>query len=195
MVIGFDFDKVFINYPPFVPYFLVDFLYKGRSVFENKPTRTTNLHYRFPGYYEQLLRILTHHPILRNPITENINYLKKITKLKKNKTYLVSSRYSFLRDRTEKIIDKYSLEKYFDGIYFNYENIQPHIFKEKTIKKLRIEVYIDDDLHLAMYLARKIPSLKIFWVNDGNDTRVKMPNSITAIRNLEELEKYLDFDE
>lgn len=192
MIIGFDFDKVFINYPPFVPYFLIDFLYKGTSVFRKNVSEKSMLHYRIPGKLEQRVRVISHHPSLRAPIKTNLEALKEISASKRTKTYLVSSRFSFLRKRTDAILKKYSLNTLFDGIYFNYNNEQPHEFKEKTIKKLRIDTYIDDDVQLALYLSKRIPSLRIFWVSDGRSKIEKMPKNIITIRSLSELNNYLD---
>lgn len=190
MVIGFDFDKVFIDYPPYVPYSLIDFLYKGSTYFKSS-TKNGKIHYRFPGKLEQRIRILTHYPIFRPLIHENVNTLEKIYSSKKIKTYLVSSRFGFLRRRTEKLLDKYGLAKYFDGIYFNYNNSQPHIFKSKTIEKLKIDTYIDDDIHLSTYLAKKNPKLKIYWVMNNQSIPPGLPKNVTPIKNLEELLKYV----
>ncbi len=191
MVIGFDFDKVFIDYPPFIPYSFIDYLYKGSLVFRKNRTKNVVLHYRSPGPFEQKIRILSHYPIFRNVIKNNVTSLKKISEMKNCKTYLVSSRFGFLKERTENIMDKYHLKKYFDGIYFNFENQQPHIFKEKTIKKLKIDIYIDDDLDLALYLAKKNPALKIFWLRDGRSNEAALPKNVISITKLKDLEKYL----
>ncbi len=187
MIIGFDFDKVFIDYPPLVPYTLVDFLYKGAVVFKKNKSKNQKIHYRFPGLVEQKIRILSHYYIFRRPISENIKFLKKISERKKNKTYLVSSRFSFLKKRTEEILTKYNLNKYFDGIYFNFENKQPHLFKEQTIKNLKIDTYIDDDLDLSLYLAQKMPNLTIYWVRDGRKKEGNLPKNVVAIKDLKEL--------
>lgn len=191
MIIGFDFDKVFINYPPFVPGSLIDFLYKGRSHFRRKNGKD-KLTYRFPGFIEQKLRTFSHAPVFRHPITKNIDALKKIVKKKKYKTYLVSSRFGFLRKRTEDLLEEKRLSQYFTGVHFNYNNMQPHEFKEQTIRKLKIDTYIDDDLELATYLSEKIPHLKVFWINGGKHKKNKVPKKIIAISDIDEfLEKYL----
>lgn len=189
MTIGFDFDKVFIDYPPFLPYSLINFLYKGENVF-NKGKTKSQIHYRFPGGLEQKIRIASHYSIFRNPINENIKILKKIAERKKEKTYLVSSRFSFLKKRTDSILNKYNLNQYFDGIYFNYDNKQPHLFKEQTIRDLKIDTYIDDDLDLSLYLAEKMPHLTIFWVRDGRNQTTILPKNVIGIKNLKELYKY-----
>ncbi len=187
MIIGFDFDKVFIDYPPLIPYALVDFLYKGAVVFKKNKSKSQKIHYRYPGKIEQMIRIVSHYYIFRRPITENIKYLKKISEKKNNKTYLVSSRFSFLKKRTEAILKKYDLDKYFDGIYFNFEDKQPHLFKEQTIKNLKIDTYIDDDLDLSLYLAQKMPTLTIYWVRDGRKKEGNLPKNVIAIKDLKEL--------
>lgn len=191
MTIGFDFDKVFIDYPPFIPYVLVDYLYKGSLVFRKNRTKNVVLHYRFPGPFEQKVRILSHYPLFRHVIKKNIESLKRISANKSYKTYLVSSRFGFLKARTTTILKQNKLENYFDGIYFNFENKQPHLFKEETIKKLKIDAYIDDDLDLALYLSKKIPHLKIYWLKDGRKREGPLPTNITAISTLKELEKYI----
>lgn len=191
MVIGFDFDKVFIDYPPFIPYSIIDFLYKGSLAFRKGKTKNANLHYRFPGEIEQKIRIVSHFSLFRNPISKNIAVLKKISERKNGKTYLVSSRFSFLKKRTDSILSKYNLNKYFDGIYFNYENKQPHLFKELTIKKLGIDTYIDDDLDLSLYLSSRMPQLTIFWVSDGRTQTSILPKNVIGIKDLSELYKNL----
>ena len=192
MIVGFDFDKVFINYPPILPYGLVDYLYKGSTVFRKNKSKNIDLHYRFPGTLEQKIRILSHYPLFRKPLKENVAALEKLTKNKKCKVYLVSSRFGFLKGRTDAILKKYKLDTYFDGIYFNYENQQPHLFKEQTIRKLKIETYIDDDLDLSLYLSKKIPTLSIYWVRDGRKPDAELPNNVKAIKNLTALVKLVD---
>jgi len=187
MIIGFDFDKVFIDYPPLIPYAMVDFLYKGVVVFKKNKSKNQKIHYRYPGKIEQKIRILSHYYIFRRPISENIKFLRKISGRGGNKTYLVSSRFSFLKTKTEEILKKYDLNKYFDGIYFNFEDKQPHLFKENTINNLKIDTYIDDDLDLSLYLAQKIPNLTIYWVRDGRKKESNLPKNVIAIKDLKEL--------
>ena len=90
----------------------------------------------------------------------------------------------------ETLIDTYRLRKYFEGIFFNYKNQQPHLFKEQTIKSLKIDTYVDDDLDLSVYLSKRMPSLTIFWIKSGNAT-IKIPANIIPIKDLGELRNYL----
>lgn len=157
MNIGFDLDKIFIDYPPFVPAALIDRLYKQRV--------NGALYYRIPSQPEQWFRVLTHHPILRPPISKNIEFVRKKASKNSDSYYLISSRFGFLRKRTNEIVKKYNFNKIFDGMFFNFANEQPHIFKKKSVEKLKLDYYVDDDLPLLCFLAKDIPKTMFFWFN------------------------------
>src|SRR3989344_2771214 len=63
MKIGFDFDKVFIDYPPFFPPSLINRIYKKQG--------GKALQYRIPKKPEQLIRITTHFSLFR-PVIKKI---------------------------------------------------------------------------------------------------------------------------
>lgn len=184
MKIGFDFDKVFVDYPPLVPDFFIDYLYKNH--------KNTKEIYRFPNSIEQRIRILSHYPVFRHPIKENIQVLEKLSKKRGYEIYLVSSRFSFLRIRTEQWLKLHNLSKHFKGIYFNFENKQPHIFKYQKIKELHLDYYIDDDFDLLKYLANKKIDTKLFWL-DGKlfEPKSNIPSSITVVHSLREIFKQI----
>ena len=177
MRIGFDLDKIFIDTPFLVPDVIINKFYKKRD--------NGVLLYRIPGPAEQLLRKATHISFLRPPIKKNLSFLKSIKK-KQNKLFLISSRYKFLEKETTKIVKKHKLDNLFDELYFNYENKQPHLFKNEVVKNLKLDSYIDDDLSLLRHIAKTNTATKFFWLNHKNET-VKLPKNITSIANLEEI--------
>jgi hypothetical protein len=181
MRIGFDLDKVFINYPPLVPYFIIDRLSK-------KPTQ--DLSYRFPGNWEKKVRIWSHTVSLRPPIEKNIEVLEELSRNKKLDLYLISGRYSFLKKRTQEWFKKYNLDKNFKRMYFDYENEQPHIWKNKILRQLQIEKYIDDDLELLLYLAEQNPTIQFYWLTQASffPKALLLPN-VTPIRNLAQFQE------
>lgn len=184
MRIGFDFDKVLVSYPPLIPYFVIDYLYKKKN---------HQLCYRFPGPLEQKIRIMSHTPIFRHPIKKNLKALSKIADSKIAETYLISGRFGFLKKRTENFIRKHNIVPFFRETYFNFSNQQPHVFKNEIINKLKIEKFVDDDLDLLLFLAEKNPDKEFYWVNGRLfEPHVSLPENITAIKDLEEFrEKYL----
>jgi hypothetical protein len=183
MNIGFDLDRVFINTPPLVPGRLITKLYKKKD--------NGVLLYRIPSRPEQLFRRATHMPLLRPPIEENLAILHSIPK-KNNKLYLISSRYKFLEEATTQLVKVYGLDQIFDELYFNYENKQPHIFKNEILKKLKLDMYIDDDLSLIRHVAKDNPNTHFYWLEtDKAQTLAKLHHplekNITAISQLSKI--------
>lgn len=181
MKIAFDLDGIFIDTPPLVPKKLIAWLYRGPQNHEPK--------YRFPTTkIEQHIRKFSHHSIFRPKISQNIEFLNIFAK-SKNQIFLVSSRYSFLRDLTIKLLEKYGIKNKFTKIYLNTKNEQPHLFKERVIKTLKIDVFIDDDLRLLEYLKSHCPNTKLFFY-DLNPQKVR--SEINQIKELKEINKYLE---
>jgi hypothetical protein len=167
MNIGFDLDKVFIDYPPIFPSILFDKFYKKKD--------NGVLLYRIPSYPEQLVRKALHIPMLRPPMKNNLQFLRSIPK-DKNKLYLISSRYKFLEGITKDVVRRYALDQVFDGLYFNYQNKQPHLFKNEIIRGLNLDLYIDDDLSLINYVAKHNRKTKFLWLNHRNEDKPKEKN-------------------
>lgn len=174
MTIGFDLDNVFIGSPPFVPRTLIRKLY-GEKV-------NGVLKYRMPSYPEQIVRQISHFSPLRPPLKENLALLSRLPR-KGNTFYLISSRYGFLKKQTATLIEKYHLDELFDALYFNYENKQPHLFKDEVLQQLHPDIYIDDDLPLLQYVAKRNGETKFFWLNHSN-TEKKLEDNIIAITQL-----------
>jgi hypothetical protein len=157
--IGFDLDGVVIGKPFFVPQLLMEKLVREKVDHQ--------LSYRYPkSVIEKKIRIFSHHPILRPPIKDNIVLIKELYKSNMYEIYVVSSRYSFLERRTNEWFKFYNLRKFFKEIFINLEDEQPHIFKEKMIKKLKLNVFIDDDKPLLKFLKSKTDGVELIYVSD-----------------------------
>ncbi len=177
MNIGFDFDGIFIDAPPLVPRIVIEKLYRKKT--------NGRLLYRIPSKFEQKIRLLAHHPFLRPPITENIAFLKELTENNSHKHYLISSRFSFLRQKTEELTKKYGIDKLFNNMYFNYVDKQPHIFKNQIIKQIGIHRYVDDDIYLLNFLSLKNPKTIFFWLNKNKKGKLK--KNLFAISHLSQM--------
>lgn len=176
--IGLDLDGVLVDKPPFVPKRLLEWLVRGHK---NK-----RLTYRYPALrFERWLRWFSHHPIFRPPIRENLEFIKKISKKKEYELYLISGRYSFLEDRTWKWLRRYQIDGLFEQVSINLADEQPHLFKEKAIKDLKINFFIDDDLPLAKYLANSTPRVEIFCFDQKR--KRQSFSSVSLINALEEI--------
>ncbi|HVZ59104.1 MAG TPA: hypothetical protein VG935_05115 [Patescibacteria group bacterium] len=180
MKIGFDLDKIFVDYPPLIPDGLIDRLYRKKANGE--------LLYRMPSRPEQLLRQMSHHPLLRPPIKKNISFLKSLAK-DHHRLYLISSRFGFLEEQTSRLMKNLGLDRLFEGVYFNFTNEQPHIFKEKILASLHLDCYVDDDLYLLKYIAKNNPRTNFFWLCNQKD-KSHLPTNIQAISDLSQLSHY-----
>lgn len=165
MHIGFDLDKILINHPPLIPSWLINQLY-GESV-------NGHLSYRIPGKLEQIIRKLSHNSLLRQPIRYNLNLLRQKKGLKNQQLFLISSRYSFLKKETDKIIKSNNLRSIFTKMIFNYNNQQPHKFKDAMISREHIDRFVDDDLPLLQFLAPRHPKTLFFWLNPKRNDKLK----------------------
>ncbi len=174
--IAFDFDKVFVDYPPFIPSTIIDFLYKRKN---------GKLAYRYPGSIEKQIRILSHHHFFRSPLKNNIAALSKIHKDKNIETYIISSRYSFLKNKTNAWNKKNNIAKYFSKMYFNYRDEQPHVFKEKILRSESIDKFIDDDYDLLIYLSKRNPDISFYWITNSHPRR-KLPANVVKIKDINE---------
>lgn len=165
MIIGFDLDEVFVSHPPLIPSSLILKLYGEKA--------NGKLTYRIPGTFEQYVRKISHISLLRPPLQKNIEILKEKAKKSHIECFLISSRYSFLQKETDVLLEKYKLSRIFKKVFLNYENLQPHLFKERVLKKIKIERYVDDDLPLLLFLAPKFPRIHFFWLNKDTDYSLK----------------------
>ncbi len=186
MNIGFDLDKVFIDYPPLIPQTTIDWLYK-HSIKELIHPGDSHLHYNIPkNRYAIMIRKLSHHRLLRPKISRNIAFLEY---LKSNypqiNLYLISSRYSFLENTTIEILRKYEILPYFQKIFLNSKDEQPHIFKQKIINRVKIDLYIDDDLNLLEHLRKNCVKTGLLWyhpdANKSHIDHIKQISSLTQV--------------
>jgi len=177
MNIGFDLDKVLVNYPPLIPDSVIDGLYRKRV--------RDGLRYRFPSKPEQFLRKLSHATFLRPKIKKNVAFLNEIAK-DNHTLYLVSSRFQFLRPETQKLTKKLGFDTIFAKMFFNYDNRQPHEFKSEIIKKLHLDIYIDDDFPLLKHVAKENKATQFFWLSKRKRPE-KLTRNITAINALSDI--------
>lgn len=177
MRIGFDLDKIFIDYPPLIPDGIIDRLYRKKANGE--------LLYRIPSKPEQFFRKLSHASYLRPPMQTNITFLKSLPK-NKYQLYLISSRFGFLQKQTISLMRKLGLDQIFDEMYFNFENKQPHIFKNEIMKQLHLDIYVDDDIYLLKYIAKENKKTALFWLHPA-PTSMHLPKEITQILELSDI--------
>jgi len=159
--IGFDLDGVVVNKPPIVPKKTIEWLVKSHTNHNKK--------YRFPKTsLERQVRIASHHPKLRPPLSKNLKKIKTLNKLTKFEIFCISSRYRFLNQRTKQWFKNYYPSFDYKKVNINLENEQPHLFKKRMIKKLKINYFLEDDERTINYLGKKLKNCSVIKISqDG----------------------------
>lgn len=176
--IAFDLDGIIIDKPPLIPKKLLERLFKGKG--------NGKLHYRFPhSKLEQKIRKLSHFYLFRPPIRKNIEFIKKLANDNNYELFVVSGRYSFIKDETKVWFEKRGLENVFKNIFLNSSDKQPHLFKEEKLREIDADIFVDDDCLIITYLLDKIKGLKIFcYSQDNADFSDK---GVNFVKNLNEI--------
>jgi len=167
--IAFDLDGVIIDKPPLIPKKLLERLFRGKN--------KNGLHYRFPhSKLEQKIRKFSHFYLLRPPIRKNIEFIRRLAQDNKYELYIISGRYSFLEKETDIWLEKRKIKNLFKKIFINFGNEQPHVFKEKMLKELKVNIFVDDDNVLVDYLIGKNLGTKFFCFpkREIKDTNVEI---------------------
>lgn len=177
MSIGFDLDRIVVDYPPFLPDIIIKSLDRKKQI--------TPLTYRMPSKPEQILRKMSHYSFLRPAIEKNLLFIKSLTSINDNKRYLISGRFGFLEKATLSLAKKHRFDTIFDDMYFNFNNEQPHIFKDKIIREISLDKYIDDDLDLLTYLADRNSQTTFYWYNNHQEQELRQ--NLFAITDLKRI--------
>lgn len=153
--VGLDFDGV-VAYNPFrVGRPLVAFVKK--QFFGVKKLR-----FWYPQKkWQQIFWIILHESSVYP--ANGVDLLQELVKEEKLEAHLVTARYSFLDDHLYKWLRKHKLDKLFKTINLNKHDEQPHLFKEKLIRKYDLDYFIEDNLDIVKHLNNKNRT-KIFWI-------------------------------
>ena len=99
----------------------------------------------------------------------------------------MTARYGFLGEDFKKWVKQNGIDLVFDGVYFNKDDEQPHLFKEKMMKELYLDVYVEDNYDVVKYLAQK-KIQKIIWIYNLFDFYLhhayKFPSLKRAVQSL-----------
>jgi hypothetical protein len=181
--IGFDFDGV-VAYNPFrVIRVIVSFA-------KSKIFGVKKLKFWYPTYCWQKWYWIVVHESSAYP-AKGTDLLKKKVNAGEIEAHLITGRYSFLDHSLNRWLRRFKLNKVFKCINLNSDDEQPHVFKERRIKELKLDYYIEDNWDIVHYLDQKskIPptprlrraskdqksGTKIFWIYNILDRGVEYP--------------------
>jgi len=170
--VGFDLDGVILYNParvirPIIAQVKKNFLQKKQLSFYYPKTKLEKYFWR----------VFHKSSIFIAPGFEEIINL---TKNKKIQSYIVTARFNYLEQGFQQWLQKSQAKKYFHGCFHNVDDMQPHLFKEKMIKQLGLDIYVEDNWDIVQYLQKKFPQKKIYWIYNfcdrNNIYNNKFPN-------------------
>lgn len=100
----------------------------------------------------------------------SVTWLRQFCTKKRFKLVLITGRYAFTKQSTLRWLAKWKLDTFFEKVYINENNEQSHLYKERLIKMLKLDYYIDDNWDIAEYLSQK-KLTKVFWIFNISDRK------------------------
>ena len=185
--VGFDLDGVILYNPARIVRPIIVII--KRVLFHK-----TALKFYYPrSNWEKLIwRIFHWSSFITAP---GLSDLIKLAQSGKIEAYIITGRFDYLKDDFHGWIKKINGNKFLKGYYHNVKNEQPHLFKEKMIKKLDLDIYVEDNWDIVNYLANKIDALsnkqnkkvQILWIYNLFDRQIKYKNRFPILKSALEL--------
>jgi uncharacterized HAD superfamily protein len=164
--IGFDFDGV-IAYNP------ARIVRAPVSYFKKKIFKVHKLSFFYPkNSFERWVWTILHDSSLFPAY--GVDLLKEMTSSSKIEAHLITARYSFLDKSLYKWLHRYGLTPYFKSITLNSENEQPHLYKQKTIERLKLDYFVEDNLDIVKHLDKTV-NAKVYWIYNILDRNYPHP--------------------
>jgi len=178
--VGFDLDGVLFFNPLRVMRGVVEFAKKNA------------LHQNTMNFYipktaiEQIAWRLIHMSSIKP--ADGWTQIRKLTDENLIEPYLITARFKCLQNDFDRCLKAIKAEEYFAGCYQNLEDVQPHLFKEKMIKDLGIEYFIEDNWNIVSHLS-KATSAQVLWITNVLDSAIQYE---PKFNNLEEAIKHVE---
>ncbi|MFA9289285.1 MAG: hypothetical protein ACEQSA_05405 [Weeksellaceae bacterium] len=107
-------------------------------------------------------------------IADGFEDVKEMIDNKQIEAYIITARYSFLREDFEQWKLKLNTKQYFKECYNNENDEQPHIYKANLVKKLGLDVFVEDNWDIVQHMA-KTTKTKVYWISNVLDYKIKYP--------------------
>ena len=183
--VGFDLDGVLLYNPARIIRPIMSFAKKYLL------KRDLNKFYYPKNETEKLIWWFLHKSSLWPSL--GIKELIKLIKQKKINAYIVSARYELLEKDFTRWINIIDPDKSFSGCFYNNKNDQPQLFKEKMIKKLNLDIFVEDNWDIVSHLNFKYKNknlkTKVFWIYNLLDRNINYEYKFSSLK---KIVKYLE---
>ncbi|QQS43361.1 hypothetical protein IPM65_04340 [Candidatus Roizmanbacteria bacterium] len=135
-----------------------------------KPKATKKTHFYYPRtFLEKWMWIAVHWSSLF--ISPGFDKVKTLANNGDIEAYIITSRYDCLKKDFQRWLKKMDSKKHFHATFHNKDNLQPHVFKEKMIKELGLEYFIEDNWDIVQHI-NKNTNAKALWISNAFDKHI-----------------------
>lgn len=129
-------------------------------------------------------------------VAPGFDTIKELAKDQKIEVYIITGRYSFLKKDLEKWLNKINAKSFVTEWFYNKNDDQPHTYKEKLIRDLNLDVFVEDNWDIVKHLNSKFngshPKLKIFWIYNIFDRNIDYKHKFPSLKKaVESIQKNL----
>lgn len=160
--VGFDFDGVlFYNFTRNLRAYIY---FVKRYLLGIKKTK-----FFIPKTKNKLIQqlILALHKSSYKP-NQGFTQFLKLLKNPKYEIYIITARMSFMQQDIHELLADYNLAG-IKQIIQNQKDEQPHLYKERVIKRLKLDYFFDDNWDIVKHLSENTQA-KIIWVDNLVDS-------------------------
>ncbi|MCX7996613.1 MAG: hypothetical protein N2691_02515 [Patescibacteria group bacterium] len=122
-------------------------------------------------------------------IAPGFSEIRPLVDSRKIEAYIVTARYDFLKEDFHSWLRKSGCQEYFHGWFHNKDDEQPHLYKEAMVRKLGLDIFIEDNLDIVRHLAKSFPDKHIIWIYNLLDSAVDYPHRFPHLRRAMEFVK------
>lgn len=171
--VGFDLDGVLLYNPARIVRPIIALMKKKKLIFHRDQLE---FYVPEPGLGQFFWELLHKSSVWLAPGFEQIEKLKQEGLIE---PYLITGRFGHLQDDYFKWKKKMNADQIFVKSFMNDRNEQPHLFKERLIKELKLDYFIEDNWDIVQYLDQRFStslkqksSVKIIWLSNILDFRI-----------------------
>lgn len=172
--IGFDLDGVILYNPARIIRPIISLL-KKRKIIQRK-----ELQFFVPqSSWQKAFWRLFHKSSLF--IAPGLEEIEKLVKQGKVEAYIVTGRFDHLQEDTFDWFKKFKHRHIFKDFYMNDKNEQPHLFKERKIKELKLDYFVEDNWDIVRYLSEK-QKTPIIWMSNLFDRKISFSRKFFSLQ-------------
>jgi hypothetical protein len=171
--VGFDLDGVLLYNPARVVRPIIALMKKKKVILQREQLE---FYVPEPGLGQFFWELLHKSSMWLAPGFDQIEKLKQQGLIE---PYLITGRFGHLRDDYLKWKEKMNSDQIFVKSFMNDRDEQPHLFKERLIKELKLDYFIEDNWDIVQYLDQRFSksqnkksSAKIIWLSNILDFHI-----------------------